>query len=325
MSPFRGGLMHQNPSSSSSSLDDGRRRKEQEQEHNAAAAAACDVASGDCYLRFPWYFPVSEVLRQNVFIPVPCYSSSDVQRGQDLQLILSSAPFTSTDDGHGNGDAAAAAVGGVESKLRMVRVVLHGPSHMNLIIRDNSSGSRLKRWSYFGGGDDSVLQKTAGLAAAVDTHHHHRPVVIAVSLEVSADDDRLVRVLKKTETETTTTPPSGGALPGHHRVETIHLHVPPPVRVEGIHFLQIGFGLCRHHQHHHHRDHPHEPHHDDNTCSTVMHMLVEGDAPIDIAAYGHHTDVPLTTQLQLLQHSLPDWAKGAEWTNFPSHLIRDVI
>jgi hypothetical protein len=57
----------------------------------------------------------------------------------------------------------------------------------------------------------------------------------------------------------------------------------------------------------------------------VLHMLVEGDAPLDVAAYGHHIDVPLTAQLQLLQRALPDWAKGAEWTNFPSHLIRDVV
>jgi hypothetical protein len=54
-------------------------------------------------------------------------------------------------------------------------------------------------------------------------------------------------------------------------------------------------------------------------------MLVEGDDPLDVAAYGHHIDVPLTAQLQLLQRTLPDWAKGAEWTNFPSHLIKDVI
>lgn len=274
------------------SLSDGRN------EHNAA----CDVASGDCYLRFPWYFPVSEVLRQNMFIPTPCYSSDDV-RGQDLQLILSSAPFTGTDD-----DAAvssATTMGSVGRKLRMVRVVLYGPSHMNLIIRDNSSGTRLKRWSF--GGDDPVRK---GAAPAAED-----PRPIAVSLEVSVDDDRLVRVLK-------TTPPSG-ALPGHHRMETVYLHEPPPVRVEGIHFLQIGFGLCHHHHEHHH--HHHHQQHPDDTCSTVLHMLVEGDAPLDVAAYGHHIDVPLTAQLQLLQRALPDWAKGAEWTNFPSHLIRDVV
>ena len=280
MSPFRGGHID--------SLSDGRN------EHNAA----CDVASGDCYLRFPWYFPVSEVLRQNVFIPTPCYSSSDV-RGQDLQLILSSAPFTGTID-----DTAASSatdtMGSVGRKLRIVRVVLYGPSHMNLIIRDNSSGTRLKRWSFEG--DDPVRKGTASVAEDL------RPM--AVSLEVSVDDDRLVRVLK--------TAPTGGALPGHHRMETVYLHEPPPVRVEGIHFLQIGFGLCHHH-------HEHHQHHPDNTCSTVLHMLVEGDDPLDVAAYGHHIDVPLTAQLQLLQRTLPDWAKGAEWTNFPSHLIKDVI
>lgn len=303
MSPFRVGQL--------GSLDDSdsnRRRNE----HNAA----CEVTSGDCYLRFPWYFPVSEVLRQNVFIPAPCYSSSDV-RGQDLQLIMSTAPFT----GAGGDDAAVSSSvgGGVGKKLRMVRIVLYGPSHMNLIIRDNSGGSRVKRWSL--GGDDSMVLKeeeeeeaAPTAAAAVDHHHHHRTITV-VSLEVSADDDRLVRVLK--------TPSGGTPVPGHrHRIETVHLHEPPPVRAEGIHFLQIGFGLCHQHHHYHHHKQQQQQH---DMCSTVLHMLVEGDDPLDVAAYGHYIDVPLTDELQLLQQTLPDWAKGAEWTNFPSHLIRDTV
>jgi len=256
MSPFRGGQMD--------SLD-GRN------EHNAA----CEVASGDCYLRFPWYFPVSEVLRQNVFIPTPCYSSSDV-REQDLQLILSSAPFTLT-------EVSSAYVG---RKLRVVRVVLYGPSHMNLIIRDNAGGARIKHWSL---GSNDLVRKEAAITAGGS---------LEVSLEVSADD-RLV-----------STSPSG-MVPPDHRIEAVHLTAPPPVRVEGIHFLQIGFGMC-HHQNHH-------------TCSTVLHMVVEGDDPLDIAAYGHYIDVPLTEQLQLFHRALPEWAKGAEWTNFPSYLIRDVV
>jgi hypothetical protein len=46
-----------------------------------------------------------------------------------------------------------------------------------------------------------------------------------------------------------------------------------------------------------------------------------------VAAYGHYTDQRGgdTAALQSLMGELPAWAKGAEWTKFPSMLVQGAV
>jgi len=77
----------------------------------------------------------------------------------------------------------------------------------------------------------------------------------------------------------------------------------PPVREEGVHYVQIGFGLCEH------------------NCLYRAELLVEGSDDILLSAYGHYVLMRDTAPLQRLSQALPKWSVGAEWTFFVSKLI----
>ncbi|KAJ1426252.1 hypothetical protein B484DRAFT_419996 [Ochromonadaceae sp. CCMP2298] len=90
----------------------------------------------------------------------------------------------------------------------------------------------------------------------------------------------------------------------------------PPVRTEGIHYLSLGFGLCSGSAGETGIDPVSE------VCEKRLFLLVQGGA-VQVGAYGHYTSPEAggSKELDLLQGLLPDWSKGAEWTNFPSMIV----
>ncbi|KAJ1426251.1 hypothetical protein B484DRAFT_480177, partial [Ochromonadaceae sp. CCMP2298] len=119
---------------------------------------------GECYMQFPWYFPVSEVLRESYYIAAECPKVGAAR----LSLKLHSVPVSSgvhTGTGAGTGavpdPVSSGPVSiphplvpsmvnpkgeGLGSDLRLLEVTVRGPSHMHLVLRDGDGGGRLLRW-----------------------------------------------------------------------------------------------------------------------------------------------------------------------------------
>lgn len=245
--------------------------------------AACSVWDGDCYLQLPWYFSVSEALRDWHFIPAEC--PEGIAPREELKLTLSSAHLPPSSEGASGGKV----------KLRVVKVQLRGPSHMHLVLRDGAQGARLRRW-YIPNHREGQL----GGVAPLPTEQAARAAqdVLRVKATIDAADRTLTGV-------TTVAIESLSA-----QDQVLHFVPTPPARAEGVHFLSVGFGLCS----------------VSEGCLQDVYLLVEGDAPIEVAAYGHYTDQKEdTAEIKALLQDLPEWSKGAEWTKFPSLLVRDSV
>ena len=79
----------------------------------------------------------------------------------------------------------------------------------------------------------------------------------------------------------------------------------PPLRPEGIHYAQIGFGLC---------DIP-------NKCHLQVGLVICGEDLVEVAVYGHYVALQNTSAMHKIDTDLPSWSKGAEWAHFVSHLV----
>jgi hypothetical protein len=79
------------------------------------------------------------------------------------------------------------------------------------------------------------------------------------------------------------------------------------MRPEGIHYVQIGFGLC------------------EEKCSLQAVLAICGDEPLEIASYGHFVNQQHTTALELVDSELPAWSKGAEWVHIVSQLVNQKV
>lgn len=88
---------------------------------------------------------------------------------------------------------------------------------------------------------------------------------------------------------------------------SVDLHEVPPVRPEGIHYAQVGFGLCK------------------DRCHLQVVLAICGDAPVEIAVYGHFIEQQHTTALHSLDMDLPEWSKGAEWAHIVSQLVNQKV
>lgn len=130
------------------------------------------IIIGDCYLQFPWYFPVSEVLKDSVYIPTACYelptltSTSNTQissnnaihsdtKEHELKFTLSTLKIFKNEDYY-NQDWYNKWHLNSNSNYRLVRIVLQGPSRMDIIIRDHEAGNRIHYWSI---SDNNPLHK----------------------------------------------------------------------------------------------------------------------------------------------------------------------
>ena len=89
-------------------------------------APPCDANDGGCYSRYPWSYPVAQLMRDSFFIPI---SPPDIP--SDLKLTMN---ITTKFDGN-----------------KRIQAVITGPSHLRLILRDGSGGSRLLCWELFEG------------------------------------------------------------------------------------------------------------------------------------------------------------------------------
>lgn len=83
---------------------------------------------------------------------------------------------------------------------------------------------------------------------------------------------------------------------------------PPVIRADGVHYFTLGFGLC-----------------DGGHCTASLTMVVKGTDKVDIAGYGQYVDIIDNKEVRSFISQLPTWSKGAEWTNFPSIIIRDSV
>ena len=82
----------------------------------------------------------------------------------------------------------------------------------------------------------------------------------------------------------------------------------PTRRDDGTHYIQLIHGSC-----------------DNDICHRTISLLIKGKQIIKVAVYGHYIDLAGETIVHQFIERLPDWSKGAEWTNFPSELIYDEI
>lgn len=101
----------------------------------------CNMFNGDCFFAFPWYFPVPDALRHGLYLPLHGTAGDDPFNGpvdDKMRLGLRS---------HRLDQRALPPLPCLErGTFRLVEVDLHGPSHVNLALRDVSGGQRIVAW-----------------------------------------------------------------------------------------------------------------------------------------------------------------------------------
>jgi hypothetical protein len=193
----------------------------------------CGKMNGECYLYWPYFFPVAEVLADAYYIPAaPPLSSGNPDDEANKPLVVQSE--------------SSAVIDG----KRIVKISVSGPGHLNLVLRDDKSGERVLRWGMIQSTDDSAKDSFMQQSIAL--------------------------------------------------VET------PSARMDGVHYLQIGFGYCP------------------GSCLFRMEVEIAGEASIDMSVYGHYV-LMQSKELTELATDMPAWAKGAEWTNFVSKLVSKSV
>ena len=93
-------------------------------------------SDGSCYLSFPYYYTIADVLRDSQYIPTDAPPIPDRVR-VSLSARSSLAPATDKPDGDHKHE---------HTQPRRVHVTLTGPDHMVVVTRDGIGGV-LKQWS----------------------------------------------------------------------------------------------------------------------------------------------------------------------------------
>jgi hypothetical protein len=264
---------------------------------------SCENSNGHCYSMFPWYFPVAEVLKDSYYLPTS--HPPLIAENEKFQLFVSSHPMIPKKSEP------------TKTTSRMIEIILVGPSHMHLVLRDPLSSSsssssngklplkdRIVRW-YLDESLPSSVEMIEKTISVYRTNHQKKPVY---------SESRLLQLQSSLQ-------------------ETVS-----PIRWDNIYFFEIGSGLCPSH-----------------VCMKRVYLEVTGNEEIDVIGYGHYVEkakidekryqqkkkvksgetVEKETRSQeekkekdpideFLNH-LPDWSKGAEWTKFPSSLIVERI
>mgnify|MGYP005993316621 CR=1 FL=1 len=268
----------------------------------------CNVWDGDCYLKFPWYFSVSEVLRNNYYIPTACpvgMKSAELLKIHLYNHILSQ-PVINNIQSMATSDHAL-------YHLRLVRISLQGPAHMHMILRDNALQQRIVRW-YIPSTSTSAATSTATETTTYTTNTATTstiPHTYSSTEKLEQETDQLILYTTMSSTgDITSVTTDRTTIPHTDTIHTLYMVPPPPKRSEGLHYLSIGFGLCSH----------------IDGCQQDIYLLIKGYEPVQIAAYGHYTDEKHDTiEITELLKELPDWSRGAEWTKFPSLFIQDSV
>ena len=124
-------------------------------------AASCDRFNGDCYMKFPWYFPVADGIRDSMYIPTAepprplsptfQFSLSSKPRlmhsqSEDTQIQSQSQKQTPSQI-QAQIQAQTQAKTRTQTQTRLLHVHLQGPSHMTLVLRDGAQGRRVLAWN----------------------------------------------------------------------------------------------------------------------------------------------------------------------------------
>jgi hypothetical protein len=92
----------------------------------------CAIIDGECYIYWPYYFPVAEALRESFYLPAAPPKLVGIEES-DKEFSLAVAAKSST---HSAGST------------RRISILLTGPTHEMLVIRDRYGGSRVRRWGF---------------------------------------------------------------------------------------------------------------------------------------------------------------------------------
>eukprot|EP01038_Epipyxis_sp_PR26KG_P015930 gene15930-21611_t len=118
----------------------------------------CNKYNGECYLHYPWYHPVAEVIADNMFIPT--VASPTIPSEKRLRLWANYIDTTYDNN---------SVISHHNEGIRLVELHVKGPCHMNIILQDElisfnqnnnnnnnnkkkseSSQYRIKRWDLSG-------------------------------------------------------------------------------------------------------------------------------------------------------------------------------
>ena len=265
----------------------------------------CNVWDGDCYLKFPWYFSVSEVLRNNYYIPTACpvgMKSAELLKVHLYNHILSQQVI--------NNIQSMATSDYALYHLRLVRISLQGPAHMHMILKDNALQQRIVRW-YIPSTSTSATTTSTTTDTTNTATTSTIPHTYSNTEKLEQETDQLILYTTMSSTgDITSVTTDSTTIPHTDTIHTLYMVPPPPKRSEGLHYLSIGFGLCSH----------------TDGCQQDIYLLIKGYEAVQIAAYGHYTDEKHDTiEITELLKELPDWSRGAEWTKFPSLFIQDSV
>ena len=202
--------------------------------HHTRQGFDCDRNNGECYLYWPYYFPVAEALTDAIYIPTkpPVFDGSF---GEESSIAM----IMETISGPLNGGT------------RIAKVLISGPSHLTVAIRDGKGGKTLLRW---------------GMA-------------------VTTEGDKKGNIIGR----------------------SIKLQQVPDPRMDGIHYIHIGFGKCVGH------------------CFFRLDIEVLGSNEIWVSAYGHYVLMKSSEELMSIKSELPSWSRGAEWTDFTSKIVSALV
>lgn len=94
----------------------------------------CAVMDGECYIYWPYYFPVAEALRESFYLPAapPKLIGSGIEESNREFSLTATAKSSAVPAG----------------STRRISIMLTGPAHQMLIIRDRYGGSRVLRWGF---------------------------------------------------------------------------------------------------------------------------------------------------------------------------------
>jgi len=105
------------------------------------------------------------------------------------------------------------------------------------------------------------------------------------------------------------------------RASGLYMKEVPPLRPEGIHYAQIGFGFCGTLPSDHATPLGESTQPFPGKCTLHIGLAICGPDPVDVSLYGHYVNIQTTPAMEKLNKELPEWSKGAEWAHFVSHLV----
>ncbi len=248
----------------------------------AQSITECDVSNGDCYVAFPWYFPVAEVMRDSLYIPMEDSSEYEGENGlggmkggtktEEVMNIASYEEMTLTIHEH---------ILSSSSTKKLLEIIITGPSHIHIVLRESKREKVITRWYL----DEEELYSSLSTSAITKGGTGKYTSIPHGTLESITVDQVLPRLTNV-----------------------------PLTRSEGIHVMEVGFGLCSAHQ---------------TSCQKRIWVEVGsekvGSESLEVITYGHYVDKTDDAILKDFVEVLPIWSKGSEWTKFPTILISETV